>query len=267
MTADRRPSPVPRRTPGARPAPDDATAFGQGCLDEPRESDDAPRAEGDLPRLVEAARREAEVLGHGRVGTEHLLLAVVRAGGEVGRAFGLRRADAAALAAACADGPAPEALLSPDGSPALSVAAAGALARARGRATVRGRPPVPVDLALALLAAGRSATLLTGLGVDRDDLADVLAREDLDLPEVRPVRADVRPEVPAPTPVGTLPAVALMVPGGPLRAPTPVAAGAVTAPLRIGPPPGSPARWAARARAGRAEGPLQTGRPILDVPA
>ncbi|NMO93612.1 Clp protease N-terminal domain-containing protein [Actinomycetospora sp. TBRC 11914] len=255
----RRPSPTKRRT--VSPTPDDATAYGAGCLDGPSDPPSGARpAEGELPGLVEAARREVEVLGHGRVGTEHLLLAVVRAGGEVGRAFGLRRAGAALLAAACAEGPVPEPLVAPDGSPALSVAAAGALARARARATTRDRPAVAADLALALLAAGRSATLLADLGVDRDDLADVLAREDLDLPVTAPVRPDARPAVPAPTPVGTPPTVALMLPAAAPRGPVPVPvhaplpAGAVTTPLRIGPPPGSPARRATR-------------RPVLDVPA
>ncbi|WP_331557135.1 hypothetical protein [Actinomycetospora sp.] len=56
-----------------------------------------------------------------------------------------------------------------------------------------------------------------------------------------PVRADVRPAVPAPTPVGTLAPVALMLPGSP----EPAGSGAQTAALRIGPP----ARRVARARA------------------
>jgi hypothetical protein len=258
VPGDRRPSPAPRRTPTPPRSAEDATAFGQGCLDEPREPATTGRPEGDLPRLVEAARREVEVLGHGRVGTEHLLLAVVRAGGEVGRAFGLRRAGAAVLAAACAAGPAPEPLVAPDGSPALSVAAAGALARARARGLSRGRPAGAADLALVLLDAGRSARLLADLGVDRDDLADVLAREDLELPAVEPVRPDVRPAVRAPIPVGTIPPVALMLPSVPEPE-----LGAETAPLRIGPPPGSPARLAARARAqARA-----VAGPVLDVPA
>lgn len=186
-------------------------------------------------RLVEAARQEVAVLGHGRVGTEHLLLAVVRAGGEAGRAFGLRRAGAAVLAAACADGPVPGGLVAPDGAAGLSVAATAALERARRRGAAHGRPPRPADLALTLLHAGRSASLLTALGVDRGDLADVLAREDIELPVTAPVGADIRPPVPAPRPVGTVAPVALMLPGAP-TAPD------ATAPLRIGPLPGSPAR-------------------------
>lgn len=204
VTSPRRPSPLPR----PEPAPD---AWGP---------------------LVEAARREAVVLGHGRVGTEHLLLAVVRAGGEVGRAFGLRRAGIAMIAAACAQGPVPGELVAPDGAPALSAAAAAALTRATRRAGARRRPLGQVDLALALLTAGRSATLLVSLGVDREDLADVLTREDLDVPGASSARVDVR--VPAPTPVGTVAPVALLLPTA--------AGGEVTAPLRIGPPPGSPAR-------------------------
>ena len=257
----RRPSPVPR------PAPADATAFGRGCLgggdaapdhdpgppdvDSGRPNDSGP-PDDVLVGLVESARREVAVLGHGRVGTEHLLLAVVRAGGEAGRALGLRRAGAAVIATACADGPVPGALVAPDGAPGLSAAAAAVLERARRRGAARGRPCRPTDLALALLDTGRSARLLAELGVDRDDLADVLGREDLDLPATSTARGDVRPDVPAPTPVGTLPAVALMLPG----TPTVPAGGAVTAPLRIGPPPGSPARRAARAR-----------RVRLDLPA
>lgn len=185
---------------GAEEFPEDATAFGQGCLedngvpgDTVEDVDVATAPDDTLAVVLDAARREVGVLGHGRVGTEHLLLAVVRAGGEVGRAFGLRRAGSV------------------------------------------------VDLAPGLLA-GRSATLLATLGVDRHDLADVLAREDLELPAAAPVRADVRPPVAPPVPVGTVGPVALMLPSAPQ-----VPAGAepvpdATAPLWIGPPPGSPAR-------------------------
>jgi hypothetical protein len=225
-----------------RPGPEDATAFGLGCLDDggPAAAPDAPGPPDDeLVRIVEAARREVAVLGHGRVGTEHLMLALVRAGGEVGRAFGLRRAGAAVIAAACADLPAPGDLVAPDGAAGLSTAATAALGRARRRGAARGRACRSRDLALGLLDVGRSADLLTALGVDRDDLADVLAREDLELPVTAPVRADVRPPVAAPTPVGTVAPVALMLPGAP---PSPDA----TAPLRIGPPPGSPARRGTR---------------------
>ncbi|MCD2193809.1 hypothetical protein LQ327_10525 [Actinomycetospora endophytica] len=244
----RRPSPVPR------PGPEDATAFGQGCLDDDRPAAatiGSRPADDVLVGLVEAARREVAVLGHGRVGTEHLLLAVVRGGGEVGRAFGLRRAGAAVIAAACADGPTPGELLAPDGAAGLSTSATAALDRARRRAAAHGRPCRPTDLALGLLEAGRSATLLAVLGIDRDDLADVLGREDLALPVTAPARADVRPDVPAPTPVGTVAPVALMLPGAPV---VPDA----TAPLRIGPPPGSPALRGARGR---------VDRPRLDRPA
>ncbi len=258
VPAGRRPSPGPRRMPVPDSAPADATAFGQGCLEEPgRAADDG------LAPFVEAARREVEALGHGRVGTEHLLLAVVRSGGEVGRAFGLRRAGAAVVAAACAGCAVTEPLVAPDGAPALTVAAAGALARARARAAGRERPPTPADLGLALIEAGRSARLLDDLGVDLPDLADVLSREDLDLPEVPPVRADVRPPVPAPTPVGTLAPVALMLPSPTSSSAS--RAGAVTAPLRIGPPPGSPARRSARGRGGVPGRPQD--RPALDLPA
>ena len=93
------------------------------------------------------------------------------------------------IAAVCAEGPVPGELVAPDGAPGLSVAAGTALTRARRRAAARDRVCRATDLALALLDAGRSATLLTDLGVDRDDLADVLAREDLDLPVTPAVRA------------------------------------------------------------------------------
>jgi hypothetical protein len=265
VSAGRRPSPVPRRVTMPHPDSADAVAFGRGCLDDDPEDDAAggdapPDADGELARLVDAACHEVEALGHGRVGTEHLLLAVVRAGGEVGRAFGLRRAGVAVVAAACAEQSVPEPLVAPDGTPALTQAAAAAVARATRRAAARERPPVVADLAIALLDAGRSARLLADLGVDRDDLADVLARDDLALPAVPPVRADVRPRVRAPIPVGTLAPVTPMLPGPADQAST-ARAGAVTAPLRIGPPPGSPARRLARARVG------PVARPALDVPA
>jgi hypothetical protein len=286
VTAGRRPSPVPR------PRPEHATAFGQGCLDDadagrdagaddhrdapgdapdtdsadaPQLGADAPSAAADaLDDLVDAARREAEVLGHGRVGTEHLLLAAVRAGGEVGRAFGLRRAGVAVVAAACADAPVAEPLVAPDGTAAPTAVAAAALARARRRAAALRRPAGIADLALTLLDTGRSARLLADLGVDRDDLADVLARDDLVLPAVPAVRADVRREVPAPVPVGVLPPVRLMLPGA--SDPTSAARTAdVTTPLRIGPPPGSPARRLGR---GRVEPVVRPdAEPALDLPA
>lgn len=283
----RRPSPVPR------PRPEHATAFGQGCLDDdpgspavdgpgaleatpghvpdpdpaaaPRLGADAPSAAGrDLDELVDAARREAEALGHGRVGTEHLLLAAVRAGGEVGRAFGLRRAGVAVVAAACADAPVTESLAAPDGTPALTAVAAAALSRARRRAAALGRPGGIADVALALLDAGRSARLLADLGVDRDDLTDVLARDDLVLPAVPAVRADVRRPGPAPVPVGVVPPVRLMLPApsDPTAAPR---SADVTTPLRIGPPPGSPARRLGRGRVGPAA--RSAGDPALDLPA
>jgi hypothetical protein len=269
VTAGRRPSPVPRRRPVPRPEPAHATAFGQGCLDDDRDAGDDPRpdaapAEGGLPHLLEAARREAEVLGHRRVGTEHLLLAVVRAGGEVGRAFGLRRVGVAVVAAACAAAPVPEPLVAPDGTSAPTAAARAALLRARRRATERARPAAAADLGLALLDAGRSARLLADLGVDRDDLADVLARDDLAVPAVPAVRADVRPRVPAPVPVGTLAPVRLMLPS-PSGTSSTVRTGAVTAPLRVGPPPGSPAR---RLGLGRVEPVARADEePALDLPA
>ena len=278
VVAGRRPSPVPRRTPVPRPDPAHATAFGQGCLDDSdsdSDSDtdadargasrpDAPPAEDGLAHLLEAARREAEVLGHERIGTEHLLLAVVRGGGEVGRAFGLRRVGVAVVAAACAAAAVPEPLVAPDGTPAPTLAAEAALARARRRAADRDRPAAVADLGLALLDAGRSARLLDDLGVDRDDLADVLARDDLALPAVPAVRADVRPRVPAPVPVGTLAPVRLMLPSPSEMSPT-ARTGAVTAPLRIGPPPGSPARRLGR---GRVEPVARADEePALDLPA
>ena len=260
VAAGRRPSPVPRRAPMPRPDPAHATAFGQGCLDDDPDAADtvaprpdapgpatprpaAPQAAGGLDDLVEAARREAEVLGHRRIGTEHLLLAVVRAGGEVGRAFALRRVGVAAVAAACADALIPEPLVAPDGTPAPTAAAQAALARAERRAAARDRAATVADLGLALLDAGRSARLLDDLDVDREDLADVLAHAGT-APAVPAVHAGVRPRVPAPVPVGTLAPVRLMLPG-PSET---VRTGAVTAPLRIGPPPGSPARRLGRGR-------------------
>jgi hypothetical protein len=83
-----------------RPRPEDATAFGQGCLEDTGapegaagpESEVATSPDDALATVVDAARREVAVLGHGRVGTEHLLLAVVRVGGEVGRRVGALRA-------------------------------------------------------------------------------------------------------------------------------------------------------------------------------
>jgi hypothetical protein len=260
VTAGRRPSPVPRREPMPRPAPAHATAFGQGCLDHDVVDRDA--ADDGLAHLVEAARREAGALGHRRVGTEHLLLAVVRAGGEIGRAFGLRHAGVAVVAAACAAASGTEPLTAPDGTPAPTAAAQAALDRARRRAAAQHRPAAAADLGLALLEAGRSARLLADIGVDRDDLADVLARDDLVLPAVPPVRADARPRMPAPIPVGTLPPVALMLPGASEAA---ARTGAVTAPLRIGPPPGSPARRLGR---GRVEPVARADEgPALDLPA
>jgi hypothetical protein len=273
VTAGRRPSPVPR------PAPEHADAFGQGCLDDDgadhstvthsdvTHSADtrSDEADGDLTHLADAARREAEALGHGRVGTEHLLLAVLRAGGEVGRAFGLRRAGVAVVAAACAGSPAGEPLVAPDGAPVLTGIAASTLARARRRAASRNRAPGAVDLGLALLDAGRSARLLADLGVDHDDLADVLSREGLALPPVPAVHADVRPRVPAPVPVGTLAPVRLMLPAPPPDPASAARPGAVTAPLRIGPPPGSPARRLGRGRIQAAARP--DDGPALDLPA
>lgn len=165
--ASRGPSPRPRPA-----GPEvDAAAFGRGCL-APVQDDDAP-AEDQLARLVEGARREAVALGQGCVDTLHLLLAAVRDGGDVGRAFGMRGAGPAVLVLAAGAG------TDAGGNPALHSVALSSVARTVLRRVTQEvgrarRPLEAVDVVLALLRTGRVADLLRDRGVDVEDLVDVL---------------------------------------------------------------------------------------------
>lgn len=165
--------PVARRlSPLPRPAgPEvDAAAFGRGCL-APVPDEDV-ETEDELARLVEGARREAVALGQGCVDTLHLLLAAVRSGGDVGRAFGMRGAGPAVLvlAAGAATTDPGDAV----GTPALSSVARTVLRRASQEAVRARRLLETVDVVLALLRTGRVADLLGERGVDVADLVDVL---------------------------------------------------------------------------------------------
>ncbi|MFC5065308.1 Clp protease N-terminal domain-containing protein [Actinomycetospora atypica] len=176
-----RPAPGPaQRRPSPRPRPAgpevDAAAFGRGCL--APVADDDTDAQDELARLVEGARREAVALGQGCVDTLHLLLAAVRDGGDVGRAFGMRGAGPAVLVLAAgagttdADGTPP--LGSAPDSVALSSVARTVLRRVTQEAGRARRPLEAVDVVLALLRTGRVADLLRDRGVDVADLVDVL---------------------------------------------------------------------------------------------
>lgn len=166
-------APVLRRL-TARPRPAapevDAAAFGRGCL--APGGDDEDGAEDQLARLVEGARREAVALGQHGVDTLHLLLAAVRDGGDVGRAFGMRGAGPAVLVLAADTGTADA--TDAGGSPALSSVARTVLRRVSQEAVRARRPLEVVDVVLALLRTGRVADLLRDRGVDVGDLVDVL---------------------------------------------------------------------------------------------
>ena len=170
-------APVLRRlTARPRPAaPEVDAAFGRGCL--APGGDDEDGAEDQLARLVEGARREAVALGQHGVDTLHLLLAAVRDGGDVGRAFGMRGAGPAVLVLAADTGAADAG--DAGGSPALNSVALSSVARTVLRRVsqeaVRARRPLEVvDVVLALLRTGRVADLLRDRGVDVGDLVDVL---------------------------------------------------------------------------------------------
>ncbi|WP_433801325.1 hypothetical protein [Actinomycetospora sp. CA-084318] len=177
VTPPRRPSPRPR---GAAPAAVvGADAFGRGCLE--ARDEEVVAADDEVTRLLEGARREAVAQGRRWVDTVHLAVAAVRAGGDVGRVFGMRGVGPAVLLAALDDGSEGGRAASDDPTggdpvrPALSSVARTVLHRSAHRAAREGRAVTAVELAATVARTGRVADLLAGLGVDLEDLADALA--------------------------------------------------------------------------------------------
>lgn len=167
--ADRRPA-TPRPRPTAVIGSD---AFGRGCL----EAEDPGRIGGgdEVTRLLEGARREAVALGRRWVGTVHLALAAVRAGGDVGRVFGMRGVGPAVLLATLDDDlDAPEEAGGDPVHPALSSVARTVLHRVAHRAAREERAVSAAELAVAVARSGRVSDLLDRRGVDVDDLVDAL---------------------------------------------------------------------------------------------
>ncbi|MDL5154355.1 hypothetical protein [Actinomycetospora termitidis] len=165
--------PAGRPSPTPRPVVEGATAFGRGCLAAAPERSTAEGGDGDeSARLLAGARREALALGHHRVDTLHVLLAVVRSDAEIGRAFGMRGVGTAVLAVAA--GPAVEDPTTPDGRPEQSAVARTVLQRLVHRARAERRSVSAADVATAVVRTPRVADLLVERGVDLDDLVDVL---------------------------------------------------------------------------------------------
>jgi hypothetical protein len=204
-----------RRRTAPRPRPTaviGSDAFGRGCL----EAEDPGRIGGgdEVTRLLEGARREAVALGRRWVGTVHLALAAVRAGGDVGRVFGMRGVGPAVLLATLdddLDAPADEAGGDPV-HPALSSVARTVLHRVAHRAAREDRAVSAAELAVAVARSGRVSDLLERRGVDVDDLVDALlagasaatVRAAADAVEPRPRRIAL--------PVGVVAPVTVMVP-------------------------------------------------------
>ncbi|MEJ2871853.1 Clp protease N-terminal domain-containing protein [Actinomycetospora sp. OC33-EN08] len=167
-----RPSPAPR------PPLAGATAFGQGCLAAvPGPGGVEPAGGADeFAGLLAGARREALALGHHRVDTLHVLLAVVRSDAEIGRVFGMRGVGTAVLAVAA--GPPDEDPTTPADGPELSAVARTVLQRLVHRARAGHRSVSAADVAVAVARTPRVAELLVERGVDLDDLVDVLVPGD-----------------------------------------------------------------------------------------
>jgi hypothetical protein len=194
-----------------------SAAFGRGCLESDVVAEGGP--DDEVTRLLEGARREAVALGRPWVDSVHLLLAAVRAGGDVGRAFGMRGVGPAVLLAALADGGADTAddLVGGDPvRPALSSVARTVLHRVAHRAARADRAVTATELAVAVARTGRVADLLGRLGVsadDLDDLADALAATaPLPTPEVGTPPRRVPVPVGMVAPVGVVAPVAVMRP-------------------------------------------------------
>ena len=150
------------------------------------------------------AEQEARDLGHHRVGTEHLLLALVRLGDPMGRRLtghgaGLEKVRRIVER----DGP-PGAMDNANGRPGWSTAATAAVRAARLAAGADGRHEVSGrDLLTAMLApAGRAAVVLADLGVDAEAvLADPgparVAPQQATPPVAAPRAAPAPPAIPA----------------------------------------------------------------------
>lgn len=230
------PTPDPRRRSAPRPRPASpagvtspvvgTAAFGRGCLE--GDVEDHGRHDDEVTRLLEGARREAVALGRRWVDSVHLLLAAVRAGGDVGRAFGMRGAGPAVLLAALDDGAdgGDELVGGDPARPALSSVARTVLHRAGHRAARAGRTVTAVELAVAVARTGRVADLLGRLGVDLDDLVDALDALDAVCPAdavgpvgpvgpvgLAPTAHPAGPRRPLPVPVGVVAPVTVMRPG------------------------------------------------------
>ncbi|MCD2188632.1 Clp protease N-terminal domain-containing protein [Actinomycetospora soli] len=228
VSPSRRPSPRPRVA-ARQGAVVGADAFGRGCLEagieEPVATDD------EVTRLLEGARREAVALGRHWVDTVHLALAAVRAGGDVGRVFGMRGVGPAVLLAALDGAPADRTAADDPGGdparPALSSVARTVLHRAGHCAAREGRAVTAAELAAAVARTGRVADLLAGLGVDLDDLADALAATagpeacpGAD-PGTHPVPRSDGPTRRPPVPAGVVAPVTVMLPVAAATAPRP----------------------------------------------
>lgn len=147
------------------------------------------------------AEQEALDLGHRCLGTEHLLLAVVRMGDAVGRRLGAQGATLAAVRRAILRAGTPEPFDSENGRPGWSSVAGAALEAARRRARAAGRAEVVTeDLVAALLAPGARATaVLQTLGVDPAVAAEAPGPVAIPVPTHEPAAAGVT--VPATVPV------------------------------------------------------------------
>ena len=135
-----------------------------------------PRLSVTVVWVATLAEQEARELDHRRLGTEHLLLALVRMGDPVGRRLAERGATLLAVRRGVVRLGAPGPLDDAHGRPGWSTAASAVLAAARASATAHDRSEVTtVDLAAAMLApGGRTATLLARLGVDAEELRGAL---------------------------------------------------------------------------------------------
>lgn len=158
----------------------------------PRPSPRTPsEATGDVRLSVSVvwvatlAEQEALELGHRRLGTEHLLLALVRMGDPVGRCLVERGATLTGVRRAVLRGAPPGPMENANGRPGWSTAASAVVRAARQGARRASRSEVTtLHLATAMfLPGGRSATILGDLGVDPGEVLAVLQ------PAARPVPA------------------------------------------------------------------------------
>lgn len=155
----------------------------------PAVAPDAVRLGVPVVWVATLAEQEARELSHHRLGTEHLLLALVRLGDATGRRLIAHGATLALVRRALEVDAAPGAMDNANGRPGWSTAASGAVRAARVTAGREGRREVSSDdLLTAMLGPGtRASAVLLDLGVDPDAVAAVPS------PARRP-RAEVPPQ-------------------------------------------------------------------------